>query len=695
MEPAVLRPEAVNGRRIRIALILVVALGVLVYVTPVVMVEIGTREAVECLAKYGEPRGAEHPDCLVPIRYYVWPSRIPWTAHPASYRAEELFARAAFYDFIDASIGAPDPKQRARAAEELEHQAEAMKRQSQRVVIEELGPAIGTPDLGRDADLFGDRKTLIDNGERWLDWPVRVHTMQDALVEANLPRAIAIARHYSTFDPRDEDQRAMIAALICLGGEAQRGVNFLRFLQDTRSSERHESFARDYGDVRWLMVACAARGNVQVPPKPVRSDAGRMDHVEERALLQLKLLGSRPDSDPAPLYDAVHTTLELLEGERSPGMRAMLIAALASSGYASFDPVKLASLAAPLEAEAPILPPSTLTALEWISERRGTAPVMSGKALALGADGIEKIAKSSILRPDAAARLRAVESAAAVRSVRAFALEGDVKSALAMIPRTGDAMSTDSARAVARSSVLMLAGQPAEALDELAAVAAAAEPMVKAAAAVQRAELLATLGKRDEASAAAIAADDAARASGDARLDLRARWTRLALAKDRALRPEDEKAAADRFDPKTRAFVWATPEASDEGLKPESIDPTRLSLALVRWDAARRAPSEEQRALRYAAMAHRGDIPFAYPAYLVIAGELLRDGDGDRETWLDAITDFDPDMMTFRAYAFARAQAARWRGDAKAADLWWGRYVTLREIVSDPANAELARFVGI
>ena len=59
---------------------------------PSVLVAIGTRRARACIAAYAEPRGAELPDCRAEIAWFVTPTRVPWTAIPARYRAEELGA---------------------------------------------------------------------------------------------------------------------------------------------------------------------------------------------------------------------------------------------------------------------------------------------------------------------------------------------------------------------------------------------------------------------------------------------------------------------------------------------------------------------------------------------------------------------------------------------------------------------------
>jgi hypothetical protein len=125
------------------------------------------------------------------------------------------------------------------------------------------------------------------------------------------------------------------------------------------------------------------------------------------------------------------------------------------------------------------------------------------------------------------------------------------------------------------------------------------------------------------------------------------------------------------------------------------LDQPALALSLARWSAARAAPPDQRRAHRYAALRRRGDAPPALAAYMVVAGELLGEREGDAELWLDAFLAMDARRFSYRHYLFARAEAARWRGDAASASLWRRRYEALQALAAHPARAEVARYLGI
>ena len=132
------------------------------------------------------------------------------------------------------------------------------------------------------------------------------------------------------------------------------------------------------------------------------------------------------------------------------------------------------------------------------------------------------------------------------------------------------------------------------------------------------------------------------------------------------------------------------------GSRPPPRAPPALAQALAFWDAARAAPPEERRALRYAAAtAHRGDAPRARTAYLALAADLLHEGEGDVEVWLDAFSATAARELTLRAYAWARAEAARFRGDDDAASRWSLRYRTLARLAAAPGDAELAEALDL
>src|SRR5262249_13642038 len=91
LTPRHVKPRARSCRWLGVPLLLAAA-GSL---SPVVLLQIGTRRSMECVASYEASRGPTLPDCRSEIRWFVTPSRAPWTATPARYRAEELSARIA------------------------------------------------------------------------------------------------------------------------------------------------------------------------------------------------------------------------------------------------------------------------------------------------------------------------------------------------------------------------------------------------------------------------------------------------------------------------------------------------------------------------------------------------------------------------------------------------------------------------
>jgi hypothetical protein len=119
-----------------------------------------------------------------------------------------------------------------------------------------------------------------------------------------------------------------------------------------------------------------------------------------------------------------------------------------------------------------------------------------------------------------------------------------------------------------------------------------------------------------------------------------------------------------------------------------------LSRSLAVWRAAVGADAPARLALRYEVLSVRGDAMAAPTALLSLASELAA-GEGDVEVWLDAFMVQSARAMSRRGYAFARWQAAQWRGDADRAAAWLRRYRALAAVASDPERAEIAAFLGI
>lgn len=677
----------------RVVLGTLAVLLVLAFTAPLFMVWTGTRRARACLARIEAERDAELPSCGGEMHWLVPPAYVPWTSWTARYRAEELYARTSLAAYVDAAVGSPDPQGLVAARATLENAERTVKKGSNRVGLDELGPAIGPPNLGRAADDVGDRATLLARPDAWDDWQVRMHALDAAFLEGDPPRAIEIAKRLAEFDPRDEDLRTAVAATLCLGDAEKRGIEMLAFTQDDRASRRYAAMSRNWGEVRAVIVACAARAGVAPPARPERPDAGRGDAPEARAALRLRLTRAdapNPD-DQRDRKEGLALTADLLRASpRSRVGRRALLAALLASEH-PFDTARAVAMAKPAEeqGEAPLVTSATVTPADLFEEPPALRPVVAPTTYADGAKRLVKLAADAT--PTEAATLRVAAGALLLEAGRELALAGDGAAAASAMDTAGLlVLPPGAARALARSTALWVGGDRDRALAELdgADLASASPPAVRAAALVQRAELLASLGRRDDAAAVAVAADESAHRAGDPALEVHARWVRLALAD--APRRLREPWPADGPAPAFRWLGFADPRAPWTS---GAIEPALLS-TLAAWDRALGASAERRRALRYEVLALRGDGP-PWPVPLLDLAGRLAAGAGDVETWLDAFYAFDARHLSRRAHAWARAEAARWRGDAKAAERWTKRLDALRAVASDPARAEIARYLGL
>ncbi|MEP7124410.1 MAG: hypothetical protein ABJE95_26010 [Byssovorax sp.] len=686
--------------RARTAWWILLAAAIVGAAVPSVLLEIGTRRARACIASYAEPRGPALPDCRAEMKWFATPSRIPWTAIPARYRAEELGARIAIAEYTDALIGHPDRAAIDAAARRIEASAKSLADGSRRLGLEELGRTVGAPDLGRTAEIYGDRGTLLARFDDFPEWHMRLRALESAWMEGDVARAQTIAARYAEFDPRDDDLRTAVAATLCLGDAKARGIALLSSVQSDRAAQRHESWSRNWGDERAAMVACSARAKVPPPAAPERGDGGQGDAIEARSALRLRLLGEPgPAAQGRGEVDAA--TMTLLREARSPGARVRLLAALIEIRE-DLDPKEIAELAAPRGdgGEPPIVPSPARTAIDWLEAHRGLEPSVPGATLRSSAAKIRALSTHAGLSRDEARAIRAAAGAMTLEAARALALEGSGEAAAATIAEdTGDALPNEAARALQRSSAWYVAGNAERALAALNAtsdVGAADQAVareVRVAAAIQRAELLASLGRKDEAAKAAILADELAPTAGSRALDAHARWTRLALARPpfASQRPGEAAVVGD-----ARAWPWVGLTGRPTSwLVPEAEAATPLGRALAFWDAAAAASPEQRRALRYAAIDHRGDAPLAAAAYYAVASELLKPGEGDVEIWLDVFSATDARRLPLRTYAWLRAESARFRGDPASAARWTTRLRALTAVTADPAKAEIARYLGL
>ncbi len=711
------RRTALRRKRTKLGVIAAGVLGLfgtLVVGVPEVLLVRATRQAKECLAKYSEPRGPETPSCGFTVQPFIFPAKVPWTANRARYRAEELGVRIAHYDYLDAAAGKPDRQALAHAADAIDHQAAVVQNGSTRVSFNDLGRSIGAPDPGRDADEIGDRQTLMERGEQWFNWRIRMSTLRAALLSGDFTKTQALAKRYAIDDPRDPDIRSASAAVLCMGSDTEKGMGFLAFIQNDRAARRYEALARDYGDVRVVLIACAAKAGKTPPPAPSKSDAGSDDAVEQRALLRLRLADPSGTDMAAPA--AIAQAINLLEGgPRNPGARIALLASVLAKG-AKLEASEVVRLSKPKFDELPFASPIAPTAIDWLAERRGIGdvdhpPIAPAATFVSAARAVEALVSvpevESEDKPTDESKaenisllndLAAIRAALLLEATATFAREGNVDAGISAADEVVRLMSLDvSSRGLLRSNVYWLTGDRAKALAELeldvapARDAAATNDRILAAVSMQRAELAMSLGKPDDARSAAERAERFATSANDPYFAARARWMLAAVGATKVRPPSKDKlASVTAFSSMGFGHPSNPWRRGDQDQRRALID-----RVLAPWIGLASADPALRRAGRWAALDARGDAPPWLAVHLLLASRLLEPGEGDHEVWLDALLALDDRRFSLRQIAFARAEAARMRGDAAASKTWDERYRSLRKLAADPAFIELARHLDI
>ncbi len=656
---------------------------------PNAFVWVGTRSATACIRGFEAPRGPELPWCGDAMKWFSFPARVPWTRTPATYRAEELRIRIAIGNYQNAVAGQPNREARKRSTELMAQASTIVHTGSQRLAFEELGPAAGAPEPGQDALLAGDRDALLARPKEWGEWHQRLHTLQASLLEGDFARTLDVAKHYATYDPREEDLRAALGTILCLGGETQRGLDMLVLQQNDRAARRYAAMSRNWGDVRTAILACAALGKVSPPPRPASNEAGQDDHREARAPVRLRLAEDHDNR----LREAQESAAQLLQTPLAPGHRAPILAALLASGRDLAPEVWADFASARAEGgEPPMLDLGTVNALAWLD-------LPQDRPMAVGATfrhGAERLMEASASAPDdVRAALEFAAGALWIEGAKAYVRAADPDAAVEMLRRAAPLVNMDpTTRALAEGVARYAAGDAEGAHATLAtATEDGADPELYAALLALRAETSGVWGPPSEEEA--FAAYEAAEETESAALIAWARRIRF-WAAPWTEPPADVSIAG--FDSMAGRFaLWPSLGYANKTVQWGGIDDERLGLLsrnLGVWSAALHAKPEDQRSFRYAFLRHRGDMPDSAVPYLAIAQETAGSG-GDPEVWLDAVMATDAPRFSMRAYAWSRAQAARARGDKAAYKTWSDRLKGLAKLVGDEQKAELARYLGI
>jgi len=660
----------------------ILVLAALVLGGPVLLLRHVVSQARECFAGIEPSPAAALPDCGVRRGWLEPLLPLPWVGLPAQRLQEELTARMAVVRYIDAAVGQPNAATRQERFAALSAAHGEVQRGTQRLRLDELGPPLPLPEPGVLAQHVGDRQSLIAHGKVWRRHHVQRHAIRAALLEAQLPRAIELSRHY--WDTDNDELRLLLAASACLEGDWERGMNRAAAIEKDRAERRTANFGTNFGAARVIVEACAAGGGLEPPPTPSYGHAGDWDH--RARLLVLRMAGLRAPArcdwvgqaqrcwQLPYVTDHVEQIRRLLLAEDQTTHRLELLASIVE---ALSSPGAVVSLVQPRPTLSPVADELPLLAADWVA-RRADQPLVAPEryqAAARHLDGL--IEEGDDAGADHQAVLRQLAAALRVKGAIGHVLRGD--------PHPGDldqvvwaSLGPGPWEPLVRANLALVGGQRGEAR-RLLGDQGAGSGRVAAAAALTLAELL--LPDRAPAVTAGLAALKAASAVEAPGLEARARWLLTALG---------EAAATRRVPPMLRP-VWLG--RADTASSPTLRDERSLR-RLSRWDDWLAQPPAERRPARYALFRQRGDAPTALTPFLHAAGQLAPEPAGV-EPWLDAVLAHDVERFGVLSYAFARWRAAAWRGDEEAARTWWRRFAGSSRLASRPQTAELFQQLGL
>lgn len=279
-----------------------------------------------------------------------------------------------------------------------------------------------------------------------------------------------------------------------------------------------------------------------------------------------------------------------------------------------------------------------------------------------------------------------------------LARDGNVESALHAADDASRILELSTpARSLLRSNVYWVNGDREKAFAEVDVYGAtvptanAKENQLLAALSVQKSELAMSLGKTDVARLAAQRAEQFATAANDPDFFARARWMLAALGELKVPPPSMVDLRVPQPFPSMGFAHPVDPWRAGDRDKQRAL----IDRALAPWVGLATADPPLRRAGRWAAMQSRGDAPPWLSVHLLLASRLLQPNEGDVEVWLDALLGLEQRRYSLRSYAFARAEAARMRGDSATAAAWDERFRTLCKLAAEVPYYEFTRHLDI
>jgi hypothetical protein len=655
------------------------------FVRPEYLVRRARDNARVCLAQTRAPRGPTLPSCAMIVREFDLPTDYRYTRHDATYRAEELLARVAMDRYLDGAVGDPSPERLYDGSLHVKRLQGVLETGSRRISLEELGPTVPSPHLGKMASALGDRATLLERQDDFKLWYLKRDVVEAALLEADFDAVRDAALHYQDVNPTEADLRTTLGAALCITSPDE-GFELLATIPAQRAEKRYANIQRNYGEMFAVLEACAWKVGASEPQLPKDGSAGEADAAEVRMLAKLRKSAPGPDR-----RRRVSAASELLHGDsagqkldpKARYARGMLLSAVLALSEETYDPAALVKLAAiPADGGEGPIGPRELSLSTILDVPPGLHPIVqvgwieaAAKKYEDAIDSDSKGANKSALVATAGGlhMLAALELANAGDPVGAVTHATEGARLQNLPPRTA---------ALSIASAAYVAGDGGKALS-LIAPRPPADPKDAPDLELGLLTLETTLRARDgQPQARELGAKLGGLAAGakNAELALAARWLAVALARDSV--------------PREGANLTWTGQADTLGRYRERGERAVAAL-LATWANALDAGSAERRAFRFALLDRRGDLPATGLGQLYAAQLLLdetTEGPG-AEIWLDALTAIDARRLRLRSYAWLRMEAARFRGDGFHEHLWGERLAVLRAVASEEADLEATRFL--
>jgi hypothetical protein len=606
-----------------------------------------------------------------------WPKLLPWSRERALKASRSIDRRVGEREIARATAHVPDAAARAAVTRE----------------VRELDDAEVVARILHDGGDFAALAALADDGSTG-------YSLQAAVTLGDLDRVRQLAQ--SGKGPTAYESSLRRGGWLCLLGDRAAG---LALLQEADAGYRSQvsSSSEGWTKARLGALACAdPPAAAGFPPLLVPSFAV---HAAERIQLfdpehkkgrRLAWAERLLDESDTPRIAGV--ALGVIHGPRDLPAILTLVSPAGRGGLG----LELEDVTAPYALLRPRDVHESAIAAVWLEEAAGIVEGTMAGAAPLPKEDSPLEGPSPEAAADPVSALRRAAWKLWLASAAVHARDGRRDAALTALARA-DAIAEDELRWL--SAAAHLAARDAEGAEKvlapfLASSLAAAGPIDRMIAQFNHAWALASLGRTADALAAAQQAHKAAiERDHEADAEMSTLWERAGVSplfnSKQALRSAWLLAAL---------MLREGAVGPIEGLPSATSSPPESSLdsphgTVAAWLHIAQLPEDQKPRARVGAghLLFYDEAREALPALLYVVGRAAPDA--GVEVWLDRMVARwaleANDAMALRTLLWARAEAARWRGDEAAATEWQKRADSISALVVGPKEGVLAQVVGL